>query len=181
LVNGLPTLVLTLLMETGRNEEIDAVREILAEYNRCRGPDRFPLVPEHGKRNYVFLSVDVAYDTTYRPELVTHEIKQALGLAGEEGDGVDGSQGLFALGERRFAEPEYATRIEGIIQNVEGVVWTKVVGFESFGESDDPDELSMPSIVNYHSVVGCDGDQILALHKGCLKLNPISEPPSEVC
>ncbi len=182
LLNGIPTLVLTVLMETGRNDEIEEVRGIVNQDNRCRGPDRFPIDTEHGKRYFVYLSLDVVYDSTYRRELVEHDVREALGLTGEEGDGVDGSDGLFALGKRSFGEPEYAGRIEGIVQNVAGVVWTKVVGFAAEGESDEPDELTIPDMIACHSVIApLEGHHILALHKGCLKLNPISEEPSEEC
>src|SRR5262249_54187932 len=44
LVDNVPSMVVTVLMETGREAEIDAVRDILAGYNRCRGPQRFPVL-----------------------------------------------------------------------------------------------------------------------------------------
>ncbi|NIS81333.1 MAG: hypothetical protein GTO14_14275 [Anaerolineales bacterium] len=179
LVDNVPCVVLTVLMETGRGDEIDDVRQILAEYNRCRGPDRFPILVLQGKLNFVCLKVNVAFDTTFLQEDVTEDIKEALGVKGELG--LDASEGLFSLAERRFAQPEYASRIEGVIQAVPGVQWTKVTGLLSMGESETPSELAPPEVVPFSVSLTPASHQVLALYKGHLQINPISGPPVEAC
>ena len=47
-------MVLTVLMETGREAEIEEVRTILNTYNRCRGPQRFPIRVNQGVLKYIY-------------------------------------------------------------------------------------------------------------------------------
>ena len=161
LVDNIPSVVLTVLMETGRTQEFQQVEKILADYNRCRGPQRFPIDVRQGKRKYVAIAANVAFDPTFRQELVFSAIQAALGVTGEE-------QGLFALKNRRFRQPEYATRIAGTIQNVEGVLWVEVKGFMSLGEADDFIELN--------TKISCKTEQILSLSPTHLQLSPVSPP-----
>jgi hypothetical protein len=176
--NNVPTVELTVLMEAGRDKEFEQVRQIVADFNRCRGPQRFPVSVEQGKFEYVCVGADVALDPTYRKEVVDRGIKEALGLAGEEG--IDGSRGLFALGDRHFGQDEYSTRITGIVQNVEGVLWTRVTDLVSLGESEQP-PASHPSGITFNPVIPCDGRHVLALYAGGLRLNHVSAPSSEAC
>lgn len=108
--------------------------------------------------------------------MVEKAIKEALGITGEEGNGVDGSRGLFGLGQRRFGQNEYATKIAGTIQNVEGVVWVKVTALGSLGEADAPPE---PKALN--PVVPCDNEHVLSLYAGHLQLNVSKVAATEVC
>ena len=87
----------------------------IAHAQRCRGPDRFPLVVEQALLRYVFLDVSYARDPSYRREDVEAALRAALGLAG---DTADERTGLFGLRARRLGEREYASRIEGRLQNV---------------------------------------------------------------
>ncbi len=180
-VKEIPTVVLTVLMETGRDQEFGEVQEILAGYNRRRGPQRFPIKADQGWLSYVYIAADVVYDPTLRQPDVLKAIKEALGLAGEEGDGIDGSKGLFALGKRLFGEDEYATTIEGIIQNVKGVQWTKVTHLLSLDESEDPSQLDINPSMTFDSKVECLDRHVLGLYSGHLQLSPVSGPATEVC
>ena len=146
LVDNIPSIVLTVLMETGRTQEFEQVQKILANYNCCRGPQRFPIEVQEGKRQYVSIAVKVAFDPTFRQELVAKAIQAALGVTGEV-------QGLFSVKNRRFGQPEYATRIAGRIQNVPGVLWVEVTGFMSLGEADDPAELDLPDVIAFNSTI----------------------------
>ena len=83
-------------------------------------------------------------------------IQAALGVQGE-------NEGLFSLKNRRFGQPEYANRIAGIIQNIEGVLWVEVTGFMSLGEVDNPAELSLPDALTFKRKITCDSQQILSL------------------
>ncbi len=189
LVNNVPSVVIIVLMETGRGKEIEEVRQVLNNYNHCRGPQRFPIKVDKGERLYLYLTVKVAYNPNYRQELVERNIKEALGVSGIKEDGFDSSQGLFALGKRRFGQSEYASRIEGTIQNVAGVRWAEVIGLDSLDESENPRDLSLPSAQNLHPVISCDNKQnnkqsnkqILSLYKNHLTLLPVSVPAQEAC
>ena len=174
--NNVPTVELIVLMETGRDKECEQIRQIVADYNRCRGPQRFPVNVEQGRLEYVCVAADVALDPTYREEVVERDIKEALGLAGDEG--VEGSHGLFA--DRSFGQDEYSTRIAAIVQNVEGVLWTRVTGLISVGESEQP-PAPCPDVVAFDPVIPCDGRHVLALYAGGLRLNRVSAPSPEEC
>lgn len=118
--------------------------------------------------------MDVVFgmDPTFREGPVKKAIKEALGASGEEGNGIDGSRGLFGLHQRMFGQNEYATRIAGTIQNVEGVMWAeiKALGFLP-GSSDKPSELDLPPEPKpLNPVVSCGNLHILSLHKDHLKL-----------
>ena len=174
--NNIPTVELTVLMKIGRDKEFKQIEKIMADYNRCRGPQRFPVRVVQGRLEYVCIRVNVALDPTYREEVVERGIKEALGLAGERS--VDGSRGLFALANRNFGQREYSTRISGAIQNVEGVLWTRVTGLVSLGEGPS---TSCPSEVSFNQSIPCDGRHVLGLYAGGLHLNRVSVPSPEVC
>jgi hypothetical protein len=178
LLDNVPSVELTVLMEAGRDKEFEQVRQIVADYNRCRGPQRFPVNVVQGRLEYVCVGADVALDPTYREEGVERNIKEALGLTGEEG--VEGSRGLFALADRNFGQNEYSSRIAGAIQNVEGVLWTRVTGLASLGESEQP-PVPCPSVIALDQVIPCDGRHVLALYAGGLRLNRVSAPSPEAC
>lgn len=180
LVDNVPAVVITVLMENGREAKFAQVREILAVYNRCRGPQRFPVIVHEGHIQYIYLDASFALNPAFREVLVRKAITQALGVTGAEGDGTDGSGGLLATGRRRFGEREYASRIEGVIQNVQGVLWAKVNGLGSLGTATDPLTLSLPAASwPFNSVVGCDPDKLLSLHKAHLMLRPVAVPAKE--
>lgn len=182
LVDNVPAVVPTVLMKTGRDEEIELVREILNGYNKCRGPQRFPIIVHQGKLQYVFIDVVFAIDPTFRREVVEKGIKEALGVMGEEGNGIDGSHGLFGIHSRSFGQNEYDTRIVGVIQNVEGVLWSKVTALGSLGEAEDPSELALPDEPKPLSqVVPCDNLHVLSLFKSHLQLNVAKSDSTEEC
>jgi len=175
LVDNVPAVVITALMKTGRDAEIAQVAQILAGYNRCRGPQRFPIIVHQGHLQYIYLDAGVAIDPSFREGLVIKAVEEALGVVGREGSGVDGSRGLLAAGRRRFGAKEYATRIEGAIQNVAGVRWSRVNGLGSLGTAVDPATLTLPAVPwPLSAVVGCGAENILALHGAHLKLSPVA-------
>lgn len=164
LVHNVPMIVLTVLMAGGGPAEETALRDLLSDYNRERGPNRFPIQVCLGQRHYVYLTVSVGRDPTYREDRLRKAILEALGVTGEEGNGIDGSQGLFSLGRRQFVQPEYATRIEATLQNLEGVVWASVAAFGSLDVAEDPLTLTLPDILADDATVPCASDQVLSLH-----------------
>lgn len=183
LVNNVPAMVVTVLMDTGRAAEIASVQTSLNSANRCRGPQRFPVIVHQGARRYLYISATFALASTYREEIVTAAIKAALGVAGEEGAGIDGSAGLLGMRQRAFGEKEYATRVAGAIQNVEGVAWAKVTALGPMvGSGDDPAALTFPAApLPLLDVAPCDPDKILALHTAHLELSVTAVPSSNEC
>ena len=182
LQDNVAAVYITVLMETGREAEIGAVEEVIAGYNLCRGPHRFPVIVREGRLQYVSLDLTYALDPTYREDVVTAAIQEALGatnLASAIGAGNEvatvNRRGLFSLRRRRFGEVEYAKRIAASVQNVAGVVWAKVNSFESLGEAFqpqfepvgepiDPASIALPVTLTFHDKVACDSLHILALH-----------------
>jgi hypothetical protein len=142
LVGGVPALTLCVLLEAGREAEFAAVRATVRSYQRCRGPDRFPVLVEQAFLRYIFLDLVFAYDPRAARNDVELGIKTALGLAGDE---PTARTGLFGLRARRLGGKEYATRIEGMCQQVEDVSWCKVTGFAMFGATvTDPAAAALP-------------------------------------
>jgi len=119
LVDNLPAAVITILMDTGRETEIEQVRGIVAQSDRRRGASRFPVIVRPGRRRWFAIAATVAIDDTVREADVIDAIQRTLRVAGVADD-VDGTA------SRSFGEREYATRIEGWLQGVTGVRWAQV-------------------------------------------------------
>lgn len=182
LKDNVPAVVMTVLMETGRDKEISEVRRILNHYNTCRGTQRFPIIVYQGKLRYVYTDIVFGHDPSFREELVRKAVKEALGVSGDESNDFDGSRGLFGLFKRRFGEREYASRIEGTVQNVKGVVWAKVTALGVLEESEDPTKLTLPSEPKpLKPVVSCDNLSILSLYKNHIQLSVSRTESKEVC
>jgi hypothetical protein len=197
LVDGVASVVITVLMKSGREKENEQVRKSLEKFNRCRGADRFPIQVISGQFLYVYVAAQVAYDPTFRQELVEIAIKEALGITGKKEKGVDRSDdGLFALKNRRFGGNEYATRIEGVIQNVDGVICTKATSLFALckpdGSSIDittnavcgtqkPTDLTIPVNRPLNQTLFCDNHHVLSLYKDHLELVAMSGPIVEGC
>lgn len=177
LVDGVPAVVVVLLMETGRASEIEAVRTFLAEAARCRGPNRSAIVVVQGLTRWVRLDLTVALAAGRREDLVVPQVRAALGAAGV-GDPL--KPGLFAAARRRFGEAEYVTRIEATAQNVDGVSWARVDRVGSLGTSDDPASLAVPPTAPPAQSVACPKTQMLGLYPSHLALSLVL-PPAEVC
>ena len=181
LEENIPTVVLTVLMETGRDQEIEQVREVLAEYDRCRGPQRFPVMLRQGKRQHVAVSIDFSYDASFRKESVEEEIRRALGTHdGKIGGKESSPHGLFSLRRRRFGQREYLTTIAGVVQNVAGVVWVKVKALYSLGDAEDVIDIPPIPFVSSETLA-CDGEHVLSLYAGHLELNGSATAGGEVC
>lgn len=181
LMDNVPAVVLTVLMQTGRDAELAQVQQVVATANRCRGPCRFPVIIRPGSVRFVFLDVTVAVGPEVRAETVGPAIRKALGVAGLEATGIDGLRGLLAPGQRRFGDREYATRIEAVIQNLSGVLWASVHGLGALGTATDPSTLSPPAAPwPLNPVVPCDTDEVLGLFAEHLDLT-LTVPASTEC
>ncbi|MGH8582725.1 MAG: hypothetical protein ACREWG_08015 [Gammaproteobacteria bacterium] len=196
---GVPAVVLRVLLEAGREAEFSEVRAAIAHAQRCRGPDRFALVVEQALLRYAFADVTYARDPTYQQSDVEAALRAALGLAGDaanesqaQGAGLLGAPrmqrtGLFGLHARRFGEREYASRIEGRLQNVAGIVWCKVSALGLFPAPapdapplTDPATLVLPPAPR--TLVGtldCSAHELLQLADLHLTLTAIAEPTGD--
>ncbi len=152
IANGLACVQVTLLMQPGRTAELDSARQVLGTANRMRGPQRFPIVVVPGAFEYVYLDLSIAIDPSYDPKPVREAVRAAIvtGLFGERSP-------------RTFGDAEYATRIEGVAQNVTGVSWALVNAFGSLGVADDPTTLVYPTVPSRAATVPCATTHVLRL------------------
>jgi hypothetical protein len=63
-----------------------------------------------------------------------------------------------------LGEAEYASRIEGAVQNVEGVAWVETTALGSLGTAKDPSTLAVPSPPLFAPTVSCANNRVLALY-----------------
>ena len=177
---GVPAIILRVLLEAGREAEFNDVRATLAHAQRCSGPDRFPLVVEQALLRYAFVDVSYARDPTYRQEDVEAALRAALGLVD---DTANQRSGLFGLRARRLGEREYASRIEGRLQNVAGVLWCKVTALGRFGAGvTDPDTLLLPAAPRpFVQALACSAHELLQLAPQHLTLTSVAEPSAGEC
>lgn len=171
--DGVPAIVMTVLT-SGGDADLAAVRDALTGYSRCRGPARHPIVVLNGVRQYIHLNAVVGYDPVYRIEDLTVAIKRALGVAGEEANGIDGARGLFGLQRRGFHETVHTSEAIGAIQNLPGVVWVQLLAARpltlGFPPQTDPTLLALPRVnLIPDAAIACPAQHLLALHtKHCV-------------
>ncbi|MDH4607149.1 hypothetical protein [Pseudomonas sp. BN102] len=177
---GVPAVILRVLLAAGREAEFAAVQATLAHAQRCRGPDRFPLVVQQALLRHAFVDISYARDPGFRQEDVEAALRAALGLAG---DSASERSGLFGLHGRRLGEPEYASRIEGHLQNVAGVLWCKVSALGLFAAGvANPATLPLPAAPRPAAqVLPCSAHELLQLAAQHLTLTPVSEPSAGEC
>src|SRR5207245_10816803 len=125
------------LRETGRTGDLNAVRETLDAYNKARGAGLHPIDVVLGKRMYVTATIEYALKPTYRADVVEPAILLALGVNHGGATRDEDQTGLFSLRRRRFGRAEYASSIEGTVQNVDGVLGARVTAFDDLEGEDD--------------------------------------------
>jgi len=162
--------------------------KILHDYDRCRGMQRYPIDIRLGKFQYVYLEVDYGLDARFLKEIVEKEIYNALGVFRKEEKDLN-STGLFGVKQREFGQDEYASKVEGLVQNINGVLWARVKSMYSLGIIEDPEELEPLDldIPRLDSPVVCEESRIgigncqkiiphvLRLYHKHLKINNISD------
>lgn len=177
-IDYIPAVAVTVLMETGRSAEIADVRATLSAYNDQRGAARHAIAVVLGRRMYVTAAVRYALKPTYRADLVEPFIRRALGVNRGKAATEEDQTGLFSLGRRHFGGHEYASSIEGTVQNVEGVLWARAVGFTALVDTDDPAAIELPSLTILDPIVVCDSSHILSLFDKHLTVTPVAEGDS---
>ena len=65
---------------------------------------------------------------------------------------------------RSLGQEEYASRIEGAVQNVAGVSWVEVTAFGPLGAVEDPSTLALPANPTFAATVACADNCVLALY-----------------
>jgi hypothetical protein len=168
------------LLDAGREAEFADVRASIAHAQRCHGPDRFPVIVEQALLRYAFLDVVYSRDPRLKREDVEAAIRAALGLVG---DPDHEREGLFGLRARRLGEIEYATRIEGRVQNVTGVVWCRVAAMGLFSSGVvDPATLLLPAAPrSLAPTLPCSAHELLQLTSAHLTLTVAAEPAAGEC
>ena len=147
---------------------------------RCSGPDRFPVVVEQALLRYVFLDLVFARDPSYRQQDVEAAIRGAFALVGDD---ASARSGLFGLRARRLGDREYASRIEGRVQGVAGVLWCRVAALGRFAAgATEPTTLVLPpSPRPSANIVPCAAHELLQLAPQHLTLTAAADPTAGEC
>jgi hypothetical protein len=180
IADGVPGVVLRILLQHGREDEFNGVRETIASYQRCRGPNRFALTVEQAFLRQVWIDLRYGLDGRF----VEAEVEAAVVSALAPMDVEDAEHhGLFAMRARRLGGREYATRIEATVQSVAGVTWAQVtaLGLFSADQSRSGDSLVLPPAPrSLASQLTPARNELLALTRGALALQA-APPVVEEC
>ncbi len=183
---GTPSIALTVLTQSGSPADLAQIRDALTAYSRCRGPARHPVIAINGLKQFVHVDAVVGYDPSRLVEDITKAIKLALGLSGEEANGIDGKDGLFGLNRRDFHQSIHTSEIIAAIQNVPGVEWVQLRAARALPTGSpphtDPDEIPLPTINSIPSPqLPCTAHFLLALHTRHLVLGFVSAQAQAEC
>ncbi|UCD63153.1 MAG: hypothetical protein JSW34_10410, partial [Candidatus Zixiibacteriota bacterium] len=173
---GVPSVMVRVLLEEGREGEFTDIRQQIEKARRCRGPSGYPVIVEQANFRYVYLDVEYAYHASRVESDVIAAMKAALGL---NDDMETARTGLFGLYNRDLGEAEYASRIAGRLQQVEGVLWSRVTALKPFEAGIDPDSTALPAMRGYQSKVSCSVAELLQLHPSHLTLTSVAAPAEE--
>jgi hypothetical protein len=171
LVDAVPTIQLLVLLEQAQqsDEQFAAVENVIRTADRAHGPRRHPLRVTQCELRYLYLTLTFAPDAALVPAEVEEAIRAALGLAGVQ---ESERTGLFGLRRRGLGEKEYASRVEGVVQNIRGVVWCRVDALGLLPAGNDPTALTLPGSPEKHAQISCASTELLQLHPLHLKLLP---------
>jgi hypothetical protein len=172
LSSGVPLLVLTVLLAEPSDTATDTVQAAMSLANMTRGSQRFQVQVQAASLLYVYVNLTFGLSQGYQPATVKSAIASALGVIPVVGSAQSG--GLFSEDQRGLGGPEYASRIEGVVQNIEGVAWVEVTAFDQLGSADDPSTLSVPSVTALQSRLPCAANQVLALYGAHFNASPSS-------
>ena len=162
--DGIPLLKLTVLLPRDTPAQLSAVQSAMTAANSIRGAARFAVVVADASLEYVYLSLKIGLLIGYQATPVLAAVAGALGVLPSDGStAADG--GLFSVDQRRLGQPEYSGRIEGTVQNVEGVAWVEVTALGSLGTAEDPSILPVPSPESLTPTISCAENRVLALYK----------------
>lgn len=171
--NGVPLIKLSVLMSQDKPAQLSSVQSAMTQANADRGANRFAVKVVDASLEYVYLSLLIGLVKGYQQDPVTAAVSAALGVIPSDGS-TPPTGGLFSLDQRDLGEAEYASRIEGTAQNVEGVAWAQVTAFGTLGTAagEDPTTLNVPSTTVNASAISCANDRVLALYGA--QFNPLA-------
>jgi len=182
---GTALISIVVLTETGTDAAVAKVQQTLNAYNRCRGPARYPIKVIAGLLQYIYLRVCVGYGASYRQSDIKVGVKLALGLVGEEADGIETDVGLFSLALGYFGQASHHSRILAAIQQVDGVTWVEIDDGQALNlgspAQTDPTQLAIPSSASTVKTIGCPAQRILALHSNHLDLSLVIDETQKEC
>jgi hypothetical protein len=129
---------------------------------------------------YAWIDVRYARDPSYRAEDVEAALRATLGLVG---DAAAARDGVFGLQARRLGTPEYASRIEGRLQGVPGVLWCQVVAMGLFAAGvADPVTLVLPPAPRpVAALLPCSPAELLQLAPQHLSLTATADAAAGEC
>ena len=183
--SGSPLVRIVVLTKAGTGASLQKVQDSLRTYTRCRGPARFPISVAQGNLQYVYLAIRVCYAANHLCATVKAAIQKALGLTGQEGTGIDSSDGLFSLNTRRFGQTVHLSQIQAAVQQVKGVTWLEIDDAQALDlgtpPETDPKELPKPSIAATDKIIACAPNRILALHSLHLDLSLAIDDTKKEC
>jgi hypothetical protein len=99
------------------------VAQTLRALDRAKGARRYALEVIQGARKYVQIAMSVGYDPRRIAADMRNAVLEALGVAGEEANGIAGDHGLFSLAQRQFGQSAHSSQIIAAVQQVTGVSW----------------------------------------------------------
>jgi hypothetical protein len=168
---GVPLLALSVLMSDDTPAQLDSVQSAMTQANADRGANRFAVIAVEASLEYVYLSLTIGLAKGYQPGPVSAAVRVALGAIPTDGSPPPAG-GLFSLDRRGLGAEEYASRIEGAAQNVEGVRWVQATAFGSLGTAagEDPTTLAVPAPPALATAVACASNRVLALYGGQLSI-----------
>jgi hypothetical protein len=179
-----PKIVITALLETNYGYS-DIEKEFMTK-EQFFGAQRHLIEILEGKFKYIYIHGHYSKNSQIQIEDIETNIKKVLGVANSNGMDEIENDGLFTLNNRQFGKCEYLTRIEGVIQNVEGVKWIKIdyLGYYTGSTTgSDFDIPTPPDILNRDASpdwlieetsirkrINCENTEILRLHRTHLEL-----------
>jgi hypothetical protein len=162
--SNVPLLKLTVLLSDDTPAQLKSVQGAMSRANADRGTDRFPVLVVGAELEYVRLSLTIGLLTGYQSDPVITAVKAALGVVPSDGSPAP-MGGLFSLDRRSLGQEEYSSRIEGTVQNVEGVAWVEVTGLGGLGTAEEPWTLLLHFHRLFSPTVACADDRLLALYE----------------
>jgi predicted phage baseplate assembly protein len=160
---NIPLLTLTVLLSDNTPPQVSTVQTAMSQANALRGADRFPVLVLDASLEYVYLAATIGLLPGYQIDPVTAAVTAALGVLPSDGT-MAPAGGLFSVDQRSLGEEEYASRIEGTIQNVEGVDWAEVTALGSLGTAEDPSTLGVSAPPTLSPTISCANNRVLALY-----------------
>jgi len=161
--SGVPLVKLNVLMADDTPAQLSSVQAAITQANAVRGPNRYAVKVVDSSLSYVFLSLSIGLAPGYQSTPVLAAVGTALGVLPSDGS-TPPAGGLFSLDLRSLGQEEYASRIEGAVQNVAGVSWVEVIAFGPLGTAEDPSTLAMPANPTFAATVACADNCVLALY-----------------